>query len=282
MTSPDQSLAERLGHEPSTPLLILTVDGLGVSHASTSACYEALRGGLASSAALQVPCPWARHAAASYEGEDVGVSLTAISELERFRWGPITWAPSLLDGDGGFPRTAEDLWDHADVDEVRRECRAQVERAALWGVDVTHLSVHLDALCLRPEFSDVVLELALDERLPVRLPPEAALAGAGFPLRELAAAEGIVSPDRTVSAGRGRSSRDVLKSLLVERPAGVTELVITPASDTPELRAITEGFAAQTDDLRLVTSDGGVASALAHAGVVVTGYRALRDVMRSG
>jgi predicted glycoside hydrolase/deacetylase ChbG (UPF0249 family) len=273
------TLAERLGHDPSTTLLIFSVDGLGTSHASTTACYTALRGGLASSADLHVPCPWARHAAASYKGEDVGVALTTIAELEQLRWGPITWAPSLLDGDGGFPRTVEDLWDHADVDEVRRECRAQVERAALWGIDVTHLSVHLDALLLRPEFSDVVLELAAEERLPVRLPTDAVLAGTGFPLRDLAAAEGIVSPDRVVRAGHGRSSRAVLLALLEERPPGVTELVLQPALDTAELRAITPDCAGQVDDLDLVANDGAIATLVAQAGVVVTGYRALRDLM---
>ena len=52
------------------------------------------------SAGLMVPCPWARDAAAAYRGEDVGVHLTLNAEWERFRWGPITHAPSLLDGDG--------------------------------------------------------------------------------------------------------------------------------------------------------------------------------------
>ena len=83
-----------------------------------------------------VPCPWARDAAAMYRGEDVGVHLTLNSEWSNYRWGPITHSPSLLDGDGGFPRTVEDVWDHADLDEVRKECRAQVERAIYWGFDV--------------------------------------------------------------------------------------------------------------------------------------------------
>ena len=38
-----------------------------------------------------------------------------------YRWGPITQAPSLLSGDGGFPRSIDDLWEHADPEEVRRE-----------------------------------------------------------------------------------------------------------------------------------------------------------------
>ncbi|MEO5679647.1 MAG: ChbG/HpnK family deacetylase, partial [Acidimicrobiales bacterium] len=170
--SPASPLAERLGHRPGAPVLVLTADDLGTSQAATAGSYDALRRGLASSAGLAVPCPWARAASGGYRGEDVGVDLVFNAELDAIRWGPITYAPSLLDGDGGFPRTVEDLWDHADVDEVRREARAQLERAVLWGFDVTHLSVHLDALLLRPEFFDVVLEVAVDERLPLRLPPD--------------------------------------------------------------------------------------------------------------
>ena len=62
-----------------------------------------------------------------------------------------------------------DLWEHADIDEVRKECRAQIERAIYWGFDVSHISARLGALELRPEFFDVALELAVDFRLPLRL-----------------------------------------------------------------------------------------------------------------
>ena len=57
-----------------------------------------------------VPCPWAREASSRYRGEDIGVHLTVNAEYEFYRWGPITFAPSLLGGDGGFPRTLEDVW----------------------------------------------------------------------------------------------------------------------------------------------------------------------------
>ncbi len=133
------SLAERLGHAPDDRLLIINCDDLGSCHAANVGVYEALRDGIATSATLMVPCPWAREAASRYRGEDVGVHLTLNAEHERYRWGPITHAPSLLDGDGGFPRTVSDVWDHADLDEVRRELRAQIERAILWGFDVSHL-----------------------------------------------------------------------------------------------------------------------------------------------
>ena len=163
------TLAERLGHAPDAKLLIVNCDDLGSTRAANVAVYEALRDGLATSATLMVPCPWSRDAASGYRGEDVGVHLTLNSEWENYRWGPITHSPSLLDGDGGFPRTREDAWDHADLEEVRKECRAQIERAILWGFDVSHLDSHMGTLQLRPEFFDVYLEMAVEFGLPLRM-----------------------------------------------------------------------------------------------------------------
>jgi len=270
-----------MGHRPGAPVLVITADDLGTSQAATAGAYDALRRGLASSAGLAVPCPWARAAAGDYRGEDVGVHLVVNAELDAVRWGPITHAPSLLDGDGGFPRTLEDLWDHADIDEVRREARAQLERAVLWGFDITHVSVHLDALLLRPEFFDVILEVAVDERLPLRLPPDPQLAGVGFPMRERCTEERVVVPDRVLRSRVDHPARALLERFLIELPPGITELVVRPALDTPELRAMDPRWHERVDDHELVSTDGAVAGLLARSNVVVTGYRALREAMRS-
>jgi len=192
------TLVERLGYDKDDRVLVLSCAELGVFHAGNLAIYEALRNGSATTATLMVPAPWARGAAAQYRGEDVGVGLTLNAEHDLYRWGPITQAPSLLDGDGGFPRTAADLWDHADLDEVRRECRAQLERAIYWGFDVSHLDTHLDSVQLKPEFFDVFLDLAEEFHLPLRLSDADAQRLAGFPFRSLAADRGVVSPDRVV------------------------------------------------------------------------------------
>ena len=113
------TLAEALGHDADTRLLILSADLVGSTHAATAAGIHALQEGLATTATLMMPGPWARHAADRFTASpnlDVGIHLTLNAELEDFRWAPLTHAPSLLDGDGGFPRTPADLWDHADGD----------------------------------------------------------------------------------------------------------------------------------------------------------------------
>lgn len=274
------TVAARLGYPADAKLLIVTCDDLGVSHAGNVGVYEALREGMATSAGLMVPAPWAREAAARYRGEDVGVHLTLNAEWEVYRWGPITHAPSLLDGDGGFPRTVADVWDHADLDEVHKELRAQVERAILWGFDVSHLDSHLGALQGRPEFFDVYLELAVDFALPLRLSSAVAERDIGFPFRDLAADEGVLFPDHFVSAGR-LGIRRVLERVLFELRPGMTEINAHPAVDTPELRAISPGWAAYVDDHDALVHDHGLRALAERAGVRLVGYREVRDAMRS-
>jgi len=273
-------LAERLGYDADTKLVILSCDDLGSCHAANIGVYSALREGVATCASIMVPAPWSRHAAMMYSGEDIGVHLTLNAEHPLYRWGPITHAPSLLSGDGGFPREIDDLWEHADPAEVLRECRAQIERAILWGFDVSHLAPHLSAITLRPEFFDVYLDLAVEFRLPIRLPSTIDEERAGFPFRRLAAEEGVVFPDHFDHDWKAGSRDRVLDALRNLRP-GVTEIHVQPAIDTAEVRALA-GESAQgwIDDLELVTRDPALRTMLDELGVVLIGYRHLRNVMR--
>ena len=274
------SLAERLGYPPDARLLIVNCDDLGSSHAANVGVYEALRDGVATSASLMVPCPWAREAASRYRGEDIGVHLTLNAEYDLYRWGPITHAPSLLDGDGGFPRTIDDVWDHADLDEVRRECRAQIERAIYWGFDVSHLDSHMGTLQMRPEFFDVYLELAVDFGLPFRLSGASTEQLVGFPFRRLAADEGVVFPDHFLYV-RAVGSRRAIERALVELRPGLTEVYVHPAVDTAELRSLAPDWAGRVDDHDLVTGHTSLRSLAQRAGVQLIGWRALRELQRA-
>lgn len=272
-------LAERLGYGPEDRLLIVNCDDLGACHSANLGVYDALRAGVATSASLMVPCPWARHAAAGYRGDDIGVHLTLNSEYDRYRWGPITHAPSLLDGDGGFPRTISDVWDHADLDEVRRECRAQIERAVLWGFDVTHLDSHMGTLQLRAEFFDVYLDLAVEFALPLRMAGASAEPLVGFPYRRLAAEEGVVFPDHFVLVN-GVGSRAAVDAIIDDLRPGVTEIYLHPAVDTPELRDVGSDWAARVDDHALAVETP-LRDRIEAAGVRLIGWRELRDAQRS-
>jgi len=274
------TLAERLGYGPDDKLLIINCDDLGSSHSANDAIYDALRDGIATSATLMVPCPWSREAAARYRGEDVGVHLTLTSEWDLYRWGPVTHAPSLLDGDGGFPRTIQEVWDHADLDETRRELRTQIERAIVWGFDVTHLDSHMGTVQLRPEFFDIYLELAVEFGLPMRMPSSSAERVIGFQGRRLAEEEGVVFPDYFVQMP-GMGSRKALEKILYNARAGVTELLAHPAVDSGELRSSHPDWPNRVDDHFLLVHDRDIRSMIERAGVTLIGYRELRELQRA-
>lgn len=276
----EASLNSRLGHADDARLVILSCDDLGSCHGATVGVYRAMREGLATCASIMMPAPWSRFAADEYDGDDIGVHLTLNAEHPSYRWGPLTHAPSLLSGEGGFPRSLDDLWEHADPSEVLRECRAQIERAIAWGIDVTHLAPHLSSITLRPEFFDVYLELAVEFRLPIRLPSSIDESRAGFPFRALAAEEGVLFPDHFDHDWSPGSRSRAIESIRSLRP-GVTEIHVQPAIDTPEVRALGDVAAGWVDDLDLVTNDAEFAAALRDSGAVLVGYRHLRDAMRA-
>ena len=161
-----------------------------------------------------------------------------------------------------------------------RECRAQIERALAWGIDVTHLAPHLTSITLRPEFFDVYLELAFEFKLPIRLPSTISASAAGFPFRQLAADEGVVFPDHFDHDWRTGSRERVLTALANLAP-GVTEIHVQPAIDTPEVRALGDVATGWIDDLALATSDE-LRNAVVSSGATLIGYRELRDAMRAG
>jgi hypothetical protein len=109
----------------------------------------------------------------------------------------------------------------------------------------------------------------------------------GFPFRDLAASEGVVSPDRLIrlDAPPGPRhdrppARRAIERMLFELPAGVTEICVRPAADSGELRSMAPDWAARVDDLDAMASNGEVAAMAQRAGAVTIGYRALRDLQR--
>ena len=126
-------LVERLGHGPGDRLLIVNCDDVSSSHGANVAAYRAMVYGIATSATLMVPCPWAREAARMLQGLPVGVHLTLTSEHRGYRWRGLTGAASLRDGEGFLPATAKAALRCIGKVDARAECRAQIEAALAWG-----------------------------------------------------------------------------------------------------------------------------------------------------
>jgi len=256
-------------------LLIINCDDVGSSHSANVAAFRAMTYGVATSASLMVPCSWAAEAARMFEGLPVGVHLTLTSEHPGYRWRSLTGAASLPDADGFLPATSAIAVAQQDREDVRAECRAQIEAALEWGVDVTHIDPHMDVLHASEALFTIYLDLAQQFAVPIRLPLQAP-----FPARELAAARGVLSVDHLVYTWP-RPTRDVLFETCPGLPRGVTELFAHPVLDCEELR----GYDRHHADIRVhdaaTLTDPSVTALLDQHGIQRISYRELRAVQRA-
>ena len=275
------SLAERLGHAPDARLLIVNCDDIGSSHAANAASEAAMRSGIATSATLMVPCPWAREAVERFAELDVGIHLTLTAEYPTYRWRSLTGAPSLRDAQGYLPRNGAELWKNADLQDVEAECRAQIDQALAWGVDITHLDNHMGTLMFDAQAFAIYLKLAREYKLPLRMAGASADARTGFQGRRQCDDAGILYPDH-FSFQWGTPTTEIFDRYLAAPRAGVTEVILHPVEDGPELAAYdkTEAWI-RTGDAK-VSVDEALKAKLAAAGIKSVSFRAIREAMRAG
>jgi len=278
--TPKQNLAERLGYAESDRLLIVNCDDFGSSHAANLAIEASIRDGLASSATMMVPCPWAREAASRADALAVGVHLTLTAEYPGYRWRSLTNARSLHDAEGFLPRTAQEVWTNVSLEEAEEECRAQVQQAIDWGIDVTHLDSHMGTLQLDARFFEIYLKLAIEFRLPLRMVSPTQERRLGFECRSRAAHAGVLFPDNFISPRWGTPARDTLTEALHALRPGVSEIYLHPVEDGPELRGYDHENASLRASDYACLMDSQLKKIANDHGVVPMSFRLLRDLMR--
>ena len=273
------TLAERLGHAADVRLLIVNCDDIGSSHAANVASERAMRTGLATSATLMVPCPWAREAVERFADLDVGIHLTLTAEYPTYRWRTLTDAPSLRDAQGYMPRGAAELWARADPSEVEAECRAQIDQALAWGVDITHLDNHMGTLQVSEKLFPIYVKLAREYKLPLRMAGQSADARLGFAGRAQAAEAGILFPDH-FSFQWGTQTSKIFDIYLAAPRPGVTEVILHPVEDGGELHAYDKTESAVRIHDGLLGRDPAMKARIDASGIKRISFRPLRDAMR--
>ncbi len=296
---PERSAAVALGLPPGQRVAIVHCDDIGMCHAANEGAFEVLLEGRGTCGSVMVPCPWFPEAAArarSHPDLDLGVHLTLNAEWEGYRWGPVLGAgevPSLVDAGGHLPRTSAEVVARARPAEVRRELRAQVERALDAGIDVTHLDAHMGT-AIHPPLLEIYAELAEHFRLPVMLvrPDPALLAarglapaqrvfetlvdrleGKGFPVLDGLDPDSLGFPE-----GAGEAHNRARLERLVP---GLNYLICHPARDGDELRAVTPDSAHHRDFERRFWGGGGRGGDLLdELGIAALGMRPLRELLR--
>ncbi|HMA37275.1 MAG TPA: polysaccharide deacetylase family protein [Chloroflexia bacterium] len=288
---------QQLGYGPRDRVVIIHADDIGMCQATLSVLADLLDGGLVSSAAVMVPCPWFPQVAAfcrDHPTVDMGVHLTVNAEWAAYRWGPLSTrdpASGLLDAAGYFHADPPTTWQQADPQAVATELRAQVTQALRAGIDVTHVDTHMGTV-IRPPLLPAYLAVAREHRLPLfflgdaarlraaGLPPELVAEGeqcgrelvaAGIPVFDALAALPLDDPTDHVT---------VAKRIIDGLPPGLSVLLLHPAQDTPELRALAPDWPSRVANAAAGRSLE-LRAYVRQAGVQVIGYRPLRELLRA-
>jgi predicted glycoside hydrolase/deacetylase ChbG (UPF0249 family) len=290
---------ERLGFRADDRVVIIHADDLGMCHATIPAVAELFDAGLVSSAATMVPCPWfpavAAYASAA-PSADIGVHTTLACEWDAYRWGPLSTrdpASGLLDDEGYLHRTTPAVQSHANPSAVAVELNAQLDRALASGIDVTHIDSHMGA-AFAPHFLAAYLAAAARAHVPPLVPrlseermreqgmPEEMITFAREAIPHLEA-QGVAMVDHLVGMplDRHEDRVETAKQLLGSLPPGLSYVIIHPAIDTPELRAIAGGWRARVADYQAFGS-AELRAWVRDQGIHVIGWRPIRDALRGG
>ncbi len=250
--------AERLGFPPGKRVVILHANDMGIAYEFNRAAEAGLQDGILTSASVVSAGPWFGETAEwvkTHAGQDIGITLSFVCPSKCLRWSPV--APrdevsSLATADGYFPATVLQFTMRSDIDEVRQEAEAQIQRAREAGIQPTHLHPHMGALLARPDLLEMYLKLAEEQWIPavmVEFTPDLVdrFRAKGFPVNEemletiaqyrLPKVDDIqnLPPAQTYE-----EKREGFYQVIRELPVGITQVFLNPADDTPALHCMTD------------------------------------------
>ena len=287
-----------LGEDPAEArYLVIHADDAGMSHSVNMATIEAMEKGIVTSASIMVPCPWfvefAEYASKNPE-RDFGIHLTLNCEWKRYRWGPVaprSKVPSLLDSQGYLYSNVQEVAEHAKLEEVEIELRAQIDRAIKFGVPLSHLDTHMGALISRPDLIQLYVKLGIEYDLPIlflrniseRLRREyPALEKDVKPLIAALEKQQLPLLDQLLqfySGGTHEERRARYLQAIQDLQPGISEIIIHCGIDNTELRAIT-GSSKNRDSDRRVFTDPEFIATVKRLGVKLVGWKQLHEMAK--
>jgi predicted glycoside hydrolase/deacetylase ChbG (UPF0249 family) len=286
--------AERLGWPIGTKVVIFHVDDAGMSYDSDQGAIKGLEEGVATSMSVMMPCPWVPHIAAylkEHPQTDAGLHLTLTSEWDNYRWGPLVGklaGGGLVDPQGYLWRRAEDVLNHATVEEFEREIRAQVDKALAMGLKPTHLDSHMGT-CFYEPFIESYVKVGIEKKIPIlMIGGHMQYAGpelGQFKLLLKALGErvwqaGLPVIDDLVTqptnAPQYEQRKQQLLKLLAEMQPGITQIIVHCTAPTEVFAQISGSGPAREAELRLML-DPDIRAFLQKQGIVRTTWRELKQ-----
>ena len=284
-------LVVQLGFPADARVLIINGDDFGMNHATNEGTIKALKSGGITSSTVMVPCPWfleAAEFARKNPKANIGVHTTLTSEWGKYKWGPVVgWksAPSLCDPMGYFWEDVPLVYLSANLEDVEKEVRAQIDKALQAGIDVTHIDSHMGTMQYMPAYHELYIRIAKDYNLPCRMAGRDLMDrfGGGY-LIDMADKMGVLHPD--ILYMDDPPSIEATETFWKERisqlqPGKVSEIYIHCAVESPEIRATTGSAGRRIADTDFFSKPE-TRKWILEQGVELISYRELRYLQREG
>ena len=285
-------LAQCLGFEPSDRVLIVNIDDVGMHPDYDKAAFELIDHKKAQTMSLMVPAPNFALSAkiAAARNLPVGLHLTLTNEWqEKQPWGAVlaqSEVPSLYNKQGYLWASTQEVVEHADINEIEKELRAQIDTALKAGLNVTHIDAHMLVLMQNAELANLFYNLANDYQLA------AVYQGFWFnPSKQKSITSklqqsGYLVPDvyymqynpderRADPAVAERKYRNMVKTL----QHGINHLAIHPSYNTPSAAAAMQDMVLRESDFAIWQADK-IHQLINQEGVKTASLEGIRELKR--
>lgn len=232
-----------LGFPAGTKLLIIHADDLGFCSSENKASINALENGQINSGSVMVPCPGFDEIASysrQHPDADIGIHLTVLSEWTAAKWKPVLPSdavPGLVDSDGYFLESKNQLLKKATADEIEKEYEAQIKLALKSGINLTHIDSHMYSAFTTNEIIKKYKTLGRQFRIPVLLTYN-------LPVRSWIFGNDKIIVDQLYYARQDNFEKglsDFYSMVIKSLKPGLSCILVHPALNDTDLQAITLG-----------------------------------------
>jgi len=241
------NLSQKLGFDKTTKLLMIHADDAGLSHSENRATIKSLTQGIVNSYSMMVPCPWFYEMAVFAKNNpqyDNGIHLTLTCEWESYKFGPVlplAEVPSLVNEAGYFFKSREELKENATAEDIKKELKAQIEKAYAFGLKPTHIDSHMYSVGISTEVMDIYRRLGEEYDLPILINKEIMNMSGLDPLINIEEDDLVI--DKVHYGVFKHFENGMLQkyysNVLDKLDAGLNMILIHPAYDDDEMKGIT-------------------------------------------
>jgi len=290
-----ENWAEKLGFPTAKRVIILHADDIGMCPEANNSAKRYLKGNLVKSASVMMPCKYAEDFilwANKNPTKDIGLHLTLNSEWNSYKWRPLSKrniVPGLVDLEGKFWSTREQIIKHSSPEEIEIELRAQIEKSIVLGHYPNHLDSHMGTLYASNKFLQVYLKLAEEYHIPAMIvdvnKPEILemYKSQGFEISEemiktinhykLPKLDLFISIDQ--HSNSYKSKKESFFNLVSSLPPGLTEIFFHPSDKSENLKCIMNEWRQRSWEAKLF-EDYEVEEFLKRENIVLTDWK---DIM---